>query len=137
MNTSLFSRCIRIPFKKQGFIQPIVRLKEILDKENNKTFLETLEVLICKGNSNFRLYFNFLIQNFYLQTKILSIIINKKYNKQFNEYFTKDYIIKDNNIIGIRKIQFSFIKSFGKKNKKKILNKKNWFYANNFYIFLD
>jgi len=79
INTSILSRCIRIVLKKQGFLQPAVRLKEIVDKENMLIFLETLENFISIGNFNFRIFFNSLTQNFFLTLNhlILSIVIKK------------------------------------------------------------
>ena len=132
INTAISSRCVRIFLKKQGFLQPTVRTKEIFDKENILIFLETLEKFISLGNFNLRLILNLLVEYFIFNYNsiIKSFIIGKYFISKYKVNYSKDYFLKDKEYTCIRKTFY-----FDCKNRnttlKNINKNKNWFYSNN------
>jgi replication factor C subunit 3/5 len=138
INTAISSRCVRILLKKQGFLQPTVRIKEIFDKENILIFLETLEKFISLGNFNFRLILNLLTEYFIFNFNpiIKSFIIGKYFISKYKENYSKDYFFKDKEYTCFRKTFYYDCKNRNTKLKN-IKKNKNWFYSNNSNIIFE
>jgi replication factor C subunit 3/5 len=132
INTAISSRCVRILLKKQGFLQPTVRIKEIIDKENILIFLETLEKFISVGNFNIRMILKLLGEFFIFNFNpiIKSFMIGKYFISKYKDIYSKDYFIKDKEYTCLRK-NFYFEYKNRNTKLKTIKKNKDWFYSNN------
>jgi len=137
VSNSIYSRCVKIFLKKQGFLQCSTRLKEIFQKKKiKKISLQILEKIINIYQLDSKTYTNVFTQNIFLIYKytIVSVILNQKFTAKLNAFFFKECFNRDQTLPCIRKTLCIYFKNYTKAQKINDIRKWLYFHSLNFFF---
>nr|UXY86918.1 DNA replication factor C complex subunit 3 [Cryptomonas paramecium] len=138
VNNSIYSRCVKIFLKKQGFLQFSARLKEIFQRKKiKKISLQILEKIISTYQLDLKTYTNVFTQNVFLIYKrtIVSAVLNQKFTVKLNAFFFKECFNREQTLSCIRKIFYIYFKNHTR--IQKINHVRKWLYFHNLNFFFE